>query len=152
MRNSNYVWNVDSPILFLSGDRQWAGASRLEPPPAENGESGNFDFGAYSVECVDAAGKTDQGTFSIGFNRSLLEATADKVSEIIPTAALRVAVYSESNELLYYDAPKDDWDDDARVFKSVKSSSYFRRSYVYGNLICFMPKIYKDGEKPDELE
>ena len=152
VRNSNFLWNVEAPILLQVGGKQWAGSVHLEPPFFLNGEKGDFANGLYEVECVDAAGKSSKGNFSLGYNVKLLEAKAGEVEKILAKPTKRVAVYSESSELLYFDAEKPEWDSDESVFKAVKNSSFLRRAFMAGNVICFMPKIYKDGEKSDGLE
>lgn len=152
VRNSNFTWNVEAPIMFLAGERQWAGSVHLEPPAALNGEAGLFSNGPYSVECVDAAGKSSQGSFSLGYNSALTEAKAAEAEGLLKAPIKKVAVYSESSELLYFDVEKPDWIDDKDIFRKVKNSSYFRRTLTAGNVVCFMPKIFKDGDKSDGLE
>ena len=152
VKNSNYLWNVEAPVLLQAGDRQWAGSVHLEPPVFLNGEAGSFSSGLYEVECVDAAGKSSTGNFSLGYNAALLESKAGDVEKILSGPMKRVAVYSESSELLYFDVEKPERLSDESVFKSVKNSSFLRRTLTAGNVICFMPKIYKDGEKSDGLE
>lgn len=152
VKRDGYVWNIDSPILIQSGDRQWAGSPHLEPPVGLNGAAGSFAPGDYFVECVDAAGEKAQGSFFVAYDKSLLDSFAKDLPQKIPAAKERLAVYSESNELLYFDERKESWFDDEAVFKGVKNSSYYRKTRMTGNLLCFEPKIFKDGEKPDELE
>ncbi len=152
VKNSEYTWNVESPIMFEAGDRQWIGSSSLSPPSALNAEPGIFPNGSYSVQCVDAAGRDSSSSFFLNYNMALLETKAGDVESILASAAKRISVYSESNELLYFDTQKDEWRDDKDIFANIKDSYYYRKSYVSGNLFCFMPKIYKDGEKPDGLE
>lgn len=152
VRKGSFAWNVDVPILLQAGGRQWAGGARLEPPLAENGETGVFEQGEYVVECVDAAGQKAESTFSIVYNAGLLEAKSGEVLDIVKGAQKKFAVYSETNELLYFDAPKENWFDADSVFKAVKNSSFYRETYSTGSVICFMPKIFKDGDKSDGLE
>lgn len=152
VRNSEFAWKIESPIMLETNDRQWIGSSSLEPPQGLNADDGFFPTGSYSIECIDAAGKDAYSNFTLSYNVALLSAKAGEVESIVSNASKRIAVYSESNELLYFDAPKEEWVDDKDVFKRVKNSHYFRRTLTSGNVICFMPKIYKDGEKPDGLE
>ena len=156
--SGEYSWNVDSPILFESGGRQWAGWPHLEPPPAKNGQRPLFPLGNYEVECVDAAGKKDKATFSIIINAALLDANASQVEGLIHAPQKRVAVYSDSGELLYFDSAKSNWLGGATIFNGVKDSSYYRDTIASGSALCFMPKKYKDnkenknGEQSDGLE
>ena len=152
IKHGDYVWNVESPILIQSAGRQWAGSSRLEPPQGINGAAGVFEAGDYFVECVDAAGKSSEGTFFVAYDKSLLETLAADLPQKLPAVRERLAVYSESNELLYYDVRNDKWYDDAMVFKGVKNSSFYRKALMSGTVVCFEPKIFKDGEKSDESE
>lgn len=152
VKRDGYVWNIDSPILIQSGDRQWAGSPHLEPPVGLNGAAGSFAPGDYFVECVDAAGEKAQGSFFVAYDKSLLDSFAKDLPQKIPAVKERLAVYSESNELLYFDERKESWFDDEAVFNGVKNSSYYRKTRMTGNLLCFEPKIFKDGEKPDEHE
>lgn len=163
VKAGDYTWNVDSPIFFQSGDRQWAGWPHLEPAP--NFEKALFPLGNYQVECVDAAGKKDTASFSVVVNAALLDANVGQVDGLLMSSQKRVAVYSSSNELLYFDARKSNWISDEAVFSGVKDSSYFRDVFMSGNTLCFMPKKFKDnndkeakdmenenGEQPDGLE
>ena len=152
VRKDSFLWNIDAPVLLKAGHRQWAGGARLEPPVAANGTAGVFEQGSYSVEGVDAAGKKAASNFNLSYNNALLEAKAGEVKDILSGATRKVAVYSDSNELLYYDAPKDNWIDSESIFKGVKNSSFYRETLSTGNVVCFMPKIFKDGEKLDGLE
>lgn len=148
VKNGDYTWNVDSPIVFQSGDRQWVGWPHLEPPP--NAARPLFPLGSYSVECVDAAGKKDTGLFSIVINAALLDANASQVDGLITAPQRRVAVYSESNELLYFDTARNNWLSDEAIFSGVKDSSYYRNTIASGSAICFLPKKMK--EQPKETE
>ena len=168
MKTGDYTWNVDSPIVFQSGDRQWAGWPHLEPPP--NLEKPLFPLDNYQVECVDAAGKKDTASFSIVMNAALLDANVEQIEGLILSPQKRVAVYSASNELLYFDVRKNNWIGDDTIFNSVKDSSYYRVVIMSGNTLCFLPKIFKeaneneakemeeintkneDGEQPDGLD
>ena len=124
----------------------------MEPPIKPNGEAGVFESGSYSVECMDAAGEKASANFMISYNAALLEAKPAEVEGIIPAAYKRLAVYSDSNELLYFDAPKENWFEAEAVFKGVKNSCFYREVLSAGTVVCLMPKIYKDGEKSDESE
>lgn len=155
VKSGPYTWNVDSPIVFMAGENQWAGWPRLEPPLVDAKERPLFPLGNYQIECVDAAGKKDTASFSITFNAALLDATVDKVEGLLPAPQKRIAVYSESNELLYFDSPKSSWLNDESIFKDVKDSSYYRNTIANGNALCFFPKKFKEakeGEKPDAVE
>ena len=152
VRHGQFVWNIENPVMIQAGDRQWAGASNLEPPPGENAVSGVFESGLYSVECVDAQGEKTQGSFSINYDREIMSDNAASFVEKGIFKNARVAVYSESNELLYFDVKKENWIDAETLFKGVKNSSLYRDVFMSGNLICFMPKIFKGGEKADVLE
>ncbi|MBR5966945.1 MAG: hypothetical protein IK015_12600 [Treponema sp.] len=158
VKSGDYTWNVDSPIAFQSGDRQWVGWPHLEPPPGAARPL--FPLGNYQVECVDAAGKKDTATFSIVINAALLDAQAVQVENLISAPQKRIAVYSDSNELLYFDTAKNNWIGDTAIFSSVKDSSYYRTSIAAGSALCFLPKKFKeakeqetkDGEQSDGLE
>ncbi len=152
VRKGDFTWNIDSPILFESAERQWAGSPRLQPPAGRNGSPGVFEEGLYTVECVDASGEKAAGTFTLSYNAALLNAKAGEVEGILRSPQKRFALYSDSNELLYYDAAKDNWRDDEAIFKGVKDSSFYRSALSAGSAVCFMPKIFKDGEKTDGLE
>ena len=158
VKTGDYTWNVDSPIAFQSGDRQWAGWPHLEPAP--NMERPIFPLDNYQVECVDAAGKKDTATFSIVMNAALLDARVEEIEGLLLSPQKRVAVYSASDELLYFDAKKSNWIGDEAIFGAVQDSSYFRDVIMSGSALCFMPKVFKeaddkeakDGEQSDGLE
>lgn len=158
VKSGEYSWNVDSPILFESGSRKWAGWTHLEPPPAAPGKRAAFPLGSYEAECVDAAGKKDKAVFAIVINAALREATSDKIEGLVSVPQKRVAVYSDSGELLYFDSAKNNWLNDEAIFSGVKDSAYYRNSISAGSALCFMPKIYKDkkenenGEQSNGLE
>ena len=152
VRRGEFSWVAESPIMMQAGENQWAIVSRLEPPGLNNGTGGAFETGAYSVECVDAAGEKSESRFNLAYNSSLIQSKAEEALQSLPNAYKRLAVYSEANELLFFSAPQDNWYDDASIFRGVKNSSFYRETYMAGSVFCFMPKIYKDGEKPDGLE
>ncbi len=152
VKKDGYFWTIDSPLVFQANGKRWAGSPHLEPPPEKDGVAGVFPQGQYIVECVDAAGKKADGIFTLVYNADLLTGNADYALNLFPSAQKRVAVYSEANELLYFDIRRNNWIDDDSVFKSVKNSSFFRESFLIGNVLCLMPKIYKNGEKSDGLD
>ena len=155
VKSGDYTWNVESPILFQDQNRQWAGWPHLSPPPGSDGERGLFPLGEYLVECVDAAGKKDTATFSIVINAALLDSDPRQAESILYYVTKKVAVYSESNELLYFDAAKNNWFDDAAIFAGVNDSAFYRNTLSSGSALCLMPKIFKeskDGKKSDGLE
>ena len=149
VKSGDYTWNVDSPIVFQSGDRQWAGWPHLEPPP--NAARPLFPLGNYQVECVDAAGKKSSATFSIVINAALLDADASQAEGLITAPQKRVAVYSDSNELLYFDSARNNWLSDEAIFSGVKDSSYYRNSISAGSALCFLPKKFKEQPKEKEV-
>lgn len=150
VKTGDYTWNVESPIFFQSGDRQWAGWPHLEPAP--NLEKARFPMDNYQVECVDAAGKKDTASFSIATNAALLDANAGQVEGMIFSSQKRVAVYSSSNELLYFDIRKNNWISDEAIFSGVKDSSYYRDVIMTGNTLCFLPKKFKDAPDKEAKE
>jgi len=152
VKSGDYTWTVDSPIVFESNNRQWVGWSHLEPPPSVDNKKAAFPLGNYKVECVDAAGKKSEASFSIVINAALLETTADQVEGLLLSSQKRIAVFSESNELLYFDKAKDNWLSDDAIFRGVKDSAYYRNSIMSGSALCFMPKKFKNGEKSDGLD
>lgn len=158
VKSGDFTWNVDSPIVFQAGNGQWVGWPHLEPPNIAQNKRAAFPLGNYEVECVDAAGKKDKAVFAIMINAALLDATSDKVEGLVPAPQKRVAVYSDGNELLYFDAAKNNWLSDAAIFSGVKDSAYYRNAVSAGSALCFMPKVYKEkkekenGEQSDGLE
>lgn len=112
-------------------------------------------MGEYFVECVDAAGKKDTATFSLVINAALLDSDPQQAESILSSVPRKIAVYSESNELLYFDAVKNNWFDDAAIFAGVNDSAFYRNALSSESALCLMPKIFKeskDGKKSDGLE
>ncbi len=152
VKNTDYSWNIESPLMVRDGQRQWAGYMHLEPPPAGDDGLGKFPQGLYSLECIDAAGHKSGQTFTVHYNYDLLKTYAVQAEEKISEMNKKIAVYSEQDELLFFDKPSDRWLDDAAVFKNVRHSFYMRKAYIGGGVICLLPKIYKEGANPDGID
>lgn len=145
VQNGEYSWRIDEPLLISEGQRQWAGYMRLEPSPLEN----SFVPGSYSVKITDAAGNTADGSFRLSYDMELSEKNAAFASEKLSAAVSRVAVYSESGDLLYFAKGEPSWYTDSDIFRAYKDADFFRRVISGGGVVCLLPKTYRDGDKSD---
>lgn len=139
VRHGDYLWNIENPILFQSGENSWAGYMHLSPPS----NLGKFPRGEYSFECVDAAGNSAQGIFFVEYDENSLDRFSPETffggewNE-------RIALYSEIGELLHFDANEKKQSDET-LFFAVKDSCFLRHVYQARNVICLGPKIFKEG-------
>lgn len=147
VKSGEYTWTIEEPFIFEYEEKSWAGYMHLEPPS----NLGKFPKGKYSFEVVDAIGGKAEGSFSVSYDDELIDKEFSAKIFSARKWKERVAVYSEQSELLYFDAPKEDWKNDKQVFSFVKDSDFLRCVFEIGMQICFAPKIYKDGGSKNEL-
>lgn len=134
-----YFWKIENPILFQSRENSWAGYMHLSPPS----NLAKFPRGEYSFECVDAAGNSAQGIFFVEYDEnSLKEFSYEKFSG--GRWKERLAAYSETGDLLYFDEIKKNQRDEA-ILKNVRDSHFLRHIYQARNVICLGPKVFKGG-------
>lgn len=137
--NELYSWKIENPILVQSGKESWAGYSHLEA----SANLKNFPRGGYDFECVDAAGNSAQGKFSVYYDENLSgEFSSEKFSG--GKWSERIAVYSEIGELLHFSKNEKNYGDE-KFFRDIKDSHFLRHIYQAQNVICLGPKIFKGG-------
>lgn len=146
--NSGYVWNLVYPTTISSSDKQWAGYTNLAPVP-----NTNIKAGMYSVTYTNALGDEVKSDFAIMYPEELNNSKALDVPRILGNIQKEnVAVFSKDSVLLFYGQRKRVWETDERIFKEIDKSEYLRTCYSLGNVMCFMPKVYKENKEMEQYE
>lgn len=135
--DSGYYWTVSNPSVFSAMNKSYAYSVNLSPPSGEN-----IAEGPYSVKYYDAAGKEDEFKFTVTYNKALVSAKSSAVKELLPSAVENIAIYSDSDELLFMGKAKSSWKTNADILKDYKLAQTKRLCYVTpGNtVICMMPE------------
>lgn len=147
-RTNNYEWTAESPVVFGSDNRQWAGYSDFVCP-------GTMEIpqGLYDLYYTDGQEKSVQAVFAVTYPPELKDAKMNEVPEKLgPFKREMVAAYLEDGELFYYDSKKPSWNTDNDIWNEFKQAASIRHCWTLANnsVICIMPEIKRpsaDGLK-----
>ena len=141
--SSPYRWLIEDPVIIESGPKQWAGHMSLKPA-----YDGKIPEGNYSVIVTDASGNETESMFSIQYNESLLKCKASEVKNLLNAGSVeKIAVYSDSGDLLYFDVEKEGWQENVEnVWKSFNDAAYLRTVVFNGLVVCMLPPVYRNDK------
>lgn len=135
--NSGYFWNVRSPEMFESGNRQYVFSTELKAP-----EGDKIPKGSYKIVYNDAAGSDSEFTLQVNYNDALLEKKSSEIQNFIQGKIENIAIYDEMNELIYFGKRKNSWTSNRAIQNEYKvaSSSRVCFSTPSNSVICLMPE------------
>lgn len=137
--DSGYVWKVNSPEMFESGDRQFAYCTDLKAPEGEN-----IPKGSYKIVYSDAAGNSSEYIVPLNYDDTLFEKKSSEIAEKIPGKIENLAVYDEMGELVYFGKRKNEWTSVSSIRNELKIASSMRVCYSTpsNSVICLMPEEF----------
>lgn len=143
--DSGYTWFVAKPEIFSENKngKNYACSLNLVPPDGED-----IPVGAYTVVYSDSAGNDDDAVFSVNYDEKLLSSTTANFKDFLGSLTENIAIYDDSDELLFMGKAKKAWTSNAAILKDYKLADTKRLCYVTaGNaIICLMPKEKLNGE------
>lgn len=143
--SSNFSWIVDYPIIICDEKKQWVGYSNFSCP-------NNIDIpiGFYNLVYTDAEEKKQEGIFSISYPVELKKISSSDVYKVLnENYTEKIAIFDESDVLIYFGTKNVSWDDDKKIFSANKNSFYYRICLEVKDTsaICELPPVYKDTKK-----
>ncbi len=155
---SDYVWEVSSPLIFSGNSKNYVCCTKIKAPEGEYIKNGE-----YELTYIDAAGNEDTASFYVNYSENLIFATAEDVRDVIGNHIDEtVALYDNNNNLLYYGKPKNNWKQNSRILNDYRDAVSKRVFYTtaLNSIVCMMPvenlkdsqsvKTEEDEEVSDE--
>lgn len=152
-KETGYRWVIHNPLISQSDNIYYAGFTNLSGA-SQNGEA--LPQGEYSVFYIDASGRECYGEFSIKFDADPQELKATEVMKNYDSSTqfFHVGLYSDDAILIYYGAPKKDWQisqnslnlDSKKLFAQYKDASFYRVFNYRDNNVFILPKVQKTVE------
>ncbi len=137
--SSGLYWETDELCKIEENDRKWIGYSNFV-----SSEKFFFPSGHYDVTYEDRSEREDHVEFTLIYPNKFLEKKASDFPGVIELPYVsKIAVYSETGELLYFDGYKDSWSCDEDILNDVPGASSTRICYCIENngIICIMPSV-----------
>lgn len=158
-KQTGYRWVITNPMISHSDNTYYAGYTNLT---GSSQNDNSLPQGEYSVFCIDASGRECYAEFSISLDFDLEKIkSADVVNGYDPdTQFFHVGLYSQEANLLYYGAPKKDWQtpqktfglDSKKIFSQYKEASFYRVFNYRNNNVFILPKVQKTVEHTQDQE
>jgi len=132
-----YIWNISNPGIFTGMNKKYAFSLNLSAPEGEN-----IPKGSYKVKYSTADGEEDESIFLVNYNEKLLTSTTENFKEFLTNASENIAVYDDSDELLFMGKAKSTWKTNAAILKDYRVADKKRACFVTpGNtVICMLPE------------
>lgn len=146
---SGRSWLVSAPRMISGSEKNWVGYTNLQPAPGESIVSGN-----YTCHYTDGGGNELECHIVVDYPESLLSASAAKVRDCIDAALTEyIALYSETNELMFFNKRRTAWRSNSDIAKDYRNAYSLRRCLVTGNngIVCLLPaEPLKTAAESDE--
>ncbi len=143
---SGLEWICKEPRKITDGNKKnWVGYSKFIAPDGLNLPSGKYIF-FYE----DASGRECESFFTLDIpDEYFTSKSSDYPSLIKRSKSKKIAVYDESNSLVYYGDYKKSWGTESDVLKDYPDAIRYRICYATSdNKNCFvMPFVYFDESK-----
>lgn len=118
----NYSWNVYSPVIFESQNKNWIGYPSLLAP-----EGKVIKNGEYEVLYTDAAGNEAEEKFFIKYNEEILKSKPENVRKAAGMNLSEVVILFDKNmNMLFYGTAKRVWKKNSDILKEY-SRAFFKR-------------------------
>lgn len=138
MENS-FIWDFTDFSKIESSEHKWAGSTNLVVPEDEI-----IPSGMYEVKYFNADEKETTVYVTISYDTSIYDLTAEELVEKMQSdgASKKIAIYDESDVLLYYGEKYSEYETARGIWNSYRQASYYYDIWcTAGNyVICIMPQ------------
>lgn len=141
-RSTQFEWTAFEPVIIANEKKQWAGYTDFVCPAFRK-----IPAGLYRLVYTDGEGREVESSFSIVYPEKIGAASAADIKNVLDGEFFeQVAVFDETDALLYYGLKKESWAEDKKLFSANKGASYYRTCLVVKNAtaVCILPTVYKD--------
>lgn len=133
-------WVSDSPEIFSSNGKSWAGYSSFTLPHVD-GISGTYILNYY-----DALERNYEQVFTVAFPEDIYKLTLKELDQYSEFPKLqKVIIYNEDNDVIYYGNLQESWNNCEKLFMDNKNSYAYRKCVVISELktVCLLPPVYR---------
>jgi hypothetical protein len=132
---SGYTWNVPGVTTLTTGNGAWVGSAGLFNSGSGFFSDGTVRHGAmpqgnYSVRYIDTSERESEIIVSLIYPLSLATDLVDAALDALQSSAKRVALYDARENLLYFGARKQNWQDMTAAKGEFSSAAFYRECFV----------------------
>jgi hypothetical protein len=128
---SGYIWNITDPVHLRTGGAAWIGSPRLVA------DFGAFPQGQYIVRYTDTSEREMEALVNLSYPADLAESSEAQARQNIPASSQRqIAVYDETENLLYFGEKKQYWAYWSDIKKEIAEARFYRECFTAPGYSC----------------
>jgi hypothetical protein len=154
-QNHNLCWTVEDLVLMQSSDRLYCGYPNLVVQTDDKIPTGHYD-----ITFVQADGNEKNISVNVTYDDIFYNSKSEEIPNIVmkKNGSNKIAVYDESNVLLYFGEKSTSYESKEKILKNHDSAFYYNDLWFLPNnsVICIMAPVYlqenENSETSEDLE
>lgn len=139
--NHDLCWTVEDLVLMQSADRLYCGYPNLVVQTDDRIPTGHYD-----ITFVQADGTEKNISVNVTYDDIFYNSKSEEIPDIVmkKNGSNKIAVYDESNVLLYFGEKSDSYENKEKILKKYESAFYYNDLWFLPNnsVICVMPPVF----------
>ena len=154
-QNHDLCWTVEDLVLMQSADRLYCGYPNLVVQTDDKIPTGHYD-----ITFVQADGNEKNISVNVTYDDIFYNSKSEEIPNIVmkKNGSNKIAVYDESNVLLYFGEKSTSYESKEKILKNHDSAFYYNDLWFLPNnsVICIMAPVYlqenENSETSEDLE
>ena len=154
-QNHDLCWTVEDLVLMQSSDRLYCGYPNLVVQTDDKIPTGHYD-----ITFVQADGNEKNISVNVTYDDIFYNSKSEEIPNIVmkKNGSNKIAVYDESNVLLYLGEKSTSYESKEKILKNHDSAFYYNDLWFLPNnsVICIMAPVYlqenENSETSEDLE
>ena len=154
-QNHDLCWTVEDLVLMQSADRLYCGYPNLVVQTDDKIPTGHYD-----ITFVQADGNEKNISVNVTYDDIFYKSKSEEIPNIVmkKNGSNKIAVYDESNVLLYFGEKSTSYESKEKILKNHDSAFYYNDLWFLPNnsVICIMAPVYlqenENSETSEDLE
>ena len=154
-QNHDLCWTVEDLVLMQSSDRLYCGYPNLVVQTDDKIPTGHYD-----ITFVQADGNEKNISVNVTYDDIFYKSKSEEIPNIVmkKNGSNKIAVYDESNVLLYFGEKSTSYESKEKILKNHDSAFYYNDLWFLPNnsVICIMAPVYlqenENSETSEDLE
>ena len=154
-QNHDLCWTVEDLVLMQSSDRLYCGYPNLVVQTDDKIPTGHYD-----ITFVQADGNEKNISVNVTYDDIFYNSKSEEIPNIVmkKNGSNKIAVYDESNVLLYFGEKSTSYESKEKILKNHDSAFYYNDLWFLPNnsVICIMAPVYlqenENSETSEDLE
>ncbi len=137
--DSGLEWNCFEPFLFTSADsKNWVGYTKFQLPRGFSVPEGN-----YKMTYEDKGENEVSLSFDLSPSDEYMGYKASQYPEVLKNYRKRMALYSNTGDLLFYGEKKKNWKKNQDIFADYSNACVSRDCYLVegGSVLILLPSV-----------